>query len=1117
MTALDKTIPFDIPDHTNGLETIETNGATPGRMSFDTLDRPRTCLEVDFPIGPINKLAQLEVNSKKPIYEMGKWWARRQSSVFRSLLIAAATPAPADPNEADRQVWDAYYRNHQTAGTFRGLRVLDPFMGGGTTLVEGDRLGFDVAGVDLNPVAWFVTKTELACVDPRAVGALFDDVERMVRPHVTPYTITNCPRGHRGTWYLTDRTDTPFDIKAARKLRRNLTSQETSFDPLMVPKERRALYRYDGPEVVYTFWAKHGPCTRCHHRTPVLRSPVVAIKTLAVDYVRTECPHCHEQFDWELDEARMAPGEALVVSGDEAPFVSPRAGVESATCPRCGGRVSRPSVDHPSHKRVSLTLLVHPRWLPGSAGGDAEGEFGGYAGAPLDAERRWIETRSEGLAFVEVRGELPAAIPDPLDPTGRTTIDTSRGTAKRIVRRDKEGSLKEVDEDSTFVCGHCGYGQDFLTAVKPTGHTPPAFPYVLQGYCPTCDAERRPYGGRFFKAADQEDRTRWLAAVADWDAQQSHLFGALVPTEPLPFAHETYIRRPMLPWGYTHWWKMFNPRQLLTHAQLLAAIEGAAEKHGQPVTEAALNAFQQYLRNQNMFCFWDQGWDKLVPFFSNANYHPKATVIENGCFSRLGRGNWESCSRTVTDALTWAREPWEKAEAPADKKAKSVAWPMTDILDPSRVLDVGVGSATDLAYPDRSFDLVVTDPPFSDNVYYADLADFFYVWLRKPLGNWYPAWFGASETNKVQEAIANAAEHPDTRTAEEKREGRKVGAETPADTYYREMLTACWAESARVLKDGGLLAFTFHHSETPAWVAVLQSLFDAGFTLIATYPIRSDESKGEKSQFGSQKIEHDIIHVCEKRPHTNERVSWARMRREVRAELLRLRGLLEHYRAQDLPEDDIRVVLRGKALEFYSQHYLQVYAGEDEDPMSIMEALVGIDTLLDEEQLPVEARPPDSVEPLTGLFLRTFKGRDSLTRDQLHKWLQSTAASPAQLQERGWIEENNKIVSPVSPQTRFHEMKRRRRDAIKFDLDQAQFLIGAAVEGSGVSINDELRRRTFLLKQSVPDILRWYRDRDPDKTLREAAGRALGLVEAWLAQQRDKPAAGVQPGLFDER
>ncbi len=122
---------------------------------FSDPNRPLTCLEVDFPIAQINALSNLEGNAGKPIYQMSKWWARRRSSVFRAMLIAAATEAPADPSEAAKKVWDHYYCNHQKAGSFKKLRVLDCFMGGGTTLVEGSRLGMQMTGVDLNPVAWF--------------------------------------------------------------------------------------------------------------------------------------------------------------------------------------------------------------------------------------------------------------------------------------------------------------------------------------------------------------------------------------------------------------------------------------------------------------------------------------------------------------------------------------------------------------------------------------------------------------------------------------------------------------------------------------------------------------------------------------------------------------------------------------------------------------------------------------------------------------------------------------------------------------------------------------------------------------------------------------------------
>ena len=66
-------------------------------VDFSDPNRPLTCLEVDFPIIPINQIAAIEGNAGKPIYQVSKWWARRRSSVFRSLLLSAAMKAPADP------------------------------------------------------------------------------------------------------------------------------------------------------------------------------------------------------------------------------------------------------------------------------------------------------------------------------------------------------------------------------------------------------------------------------------------------------------------------------------------------------------------------------------------------------------------------------------------------------------------------------------------------------------------------------------------------------------------------------------------------------------------------------------------------------------------------------------------------------------------------------------------------------------------------------------------------------------------------------------------------------------------------------------------------------------
>ena len=173
----------------------------------------------------------------KPIYQMSKWWARRRSSVFRSMLIAAATKAPDDPSEAAKLVWDAYYGNHQKNEAFRKLKVADIFMGGGTTIVEGARLGMQMYGNDLNPVAWFVVKNELAPRStPTEVQRLLDHIEAEVKPQIMPFYACDCPRGHKGKW--TNKLDRQSDGSRFRSTGPH--ARRTS--PLRVQRSRSHLH-----------------------------------------------------------------------------------------------------------------------------------------------------------------------------------------------------------------------------------------------------------------------------------------------------------------------------------------------------------------------------------------------------------------------------------------------------------------------------------------------------------------------------------------------------------------------------------------------------------------------------------------------------------------------------------------------------------------------------------------------------------------------------------------------------------------------------------------------------------------------------------------------------------
>src|SRR5262249_7834269 len=160
---------------------------------------------------------------------------------------------------------------------------------------------------------------------------------------------------------------------------------------------------------IYTFWAKHGPCQRegCGHRTPIISTPVVAIKTLTVDaWAGHECPGCHKTFDVERYAARMSPDSPLLIGSDERPFAA-MDGKGRFICPHCG-KVEQderaladnksPKLGKAKSKKVELTLLIHPQWLEGCPKHDEQGrEFGGSAIDSVEATIRWNNVRAEKL------------------------------------------------------------------------------------------------------------------------------------------------------------------------------------------------------------------------------------------------------------------------------------------------------------------------------------------------------------------------------------------------------------------------------------------------------------------------------------------------------------------------------------------------------------------------------------------------------------------------------------------------------------------------------------------------------------------------------------------------
>jgi putative DNA methylase len=888
-----------------------------------------------------------------------------------------------------------------------------------------------------------------------------------------PYYYCDGPNGEKGKW---------THIPTKRVM-------SPDFDPIGLSHELRREYSYEGPEIIYTYWAKHGPCqvTGCGHRTPIMTSPVMAVKSLSVKHWEHTCGKCGCEFHVEEDSARMAPDAALFVAPSEALFsvLDRKKGV---VCPTCG-HTAHVNLGKGKNKKVELTLLVHPYWLAGSGKQDADGHsFGGSAQDSAASSSLWNLERASKIRLLEVRGVLPNEV---TCPETNITFKPEVGT---------------VPKKSHYACGACGTVQDVLASVKATGKTGPMAAYAIQGYSQKRDAEGLPYSGRFFAAFDEKLARQADAAAAEWESRKHADLEGYWPTSEVPYGFMTHLNNGGIPnHGYTHWWTMFNAKQLLIVAQILKSIVNLGG-YDWSVREYVLGVFQNYVRYQNSFCFWHVGKDHIVPHMSNNNYHPKTTIVENSVFPPTGMGNWYSCTAPLFEAAEWKRQPWDTVsvanlEKTHSELALSIAAKGTKGYPGDGLLgaDVFCGSSTELeSQRSGETDLVITDPPFGGLLHYSELADFFYVWLRLALKARYPEYFTSEYTPKSLEAVANRAREP----------------EDP-DGFYQRLLTQCWREAHRILKPGGILAFTFHHSEDEPWVAVLESLFDAGFYLEATYPIRSDETKGEGGKpgtFGSQTIEYDIIHVCRKRTEEPKPVSWGRMRREVMADVRQLQGMLENHAKEGLPAADIQVIRRGKALEYFSRHYGKVFVDEGR-AISVKEALVGINQLIDEDADKGKEPPPVNAEPITRQFLRTFGNATELKRDQLQKFLKGSITTPDEFEQRGWCSEKSKVFTRANPLEFARDWSGKHKRRLTSDLDQALVLIGACFDGSGINAADTLKNENFKPHVALKPLLEWLHKNGPDQVSRNAASRAVSIYNAWAGTQAVKP---TQSALFEE-
>ncbi len=166
------------------------------------------------------------------------------------------------------------------------------------------------------------------------------------------------------------------------------------------------------------------------------------------------------------------------------------------------------------------------------------------------------------------------------------------------------------------------------------------------------------------------------------------------------------------------------------------------------------------------------------------------------------------------------------------------------------MVEVLQGSAMHLPYPDKFFDAIITDPPYYDNVPYSDLSDFFYVWLKRTVGDLYPELFMTPLTPKEEELVADTV--------------RRGGSMEAAKQWFEEGLTQAFREIARVLKDDGIAVIVFAHKSVEAWDAIINALLNAGLMMTASWPVKTEMGMRLRGQ-ASAALLSSVLMVCRKR------------------------------------------------------------------------------------------------------------------------------------------------------------------------------------------------------------------------------------------------------------